>query len=151
MFYQRHKPGMIFVLIVILLSIQACNANSAGIEQPVTIDGIRIQITGVSSNPMFVLDDQGKASGASDRIYLAVIAIASGDTVNQLERISDWEVTLSDNKGRVYTPDPVRIGYDSDRLRGTVIWDFFLVQSDADSFALNLPNTRPIKLDSLRE
>jgi hypothetical protein len=183
---------MIFALTVMLLSIQACNANFAGTEQPVTIDGIRIQITGVGSKPVFELDDQNDISERNDLFYLCVFAIASGDSVNQLERISEWEVTLSDDKGGVYNLQNLRIEYDSDRLSGTVFWDFVVRDEAAEitpdakrvvhhlvtkadieevshhprpdlphlqrmpwtrdlSFALNLPNARPMKLDSLRE
>lgn len=132
------KYAYLIFLLTLLLLLVACG-GTPGIDSPVDIDGVQIQLLSAELADTLDLGTQGlKPSSAGDTI-LSVEASSSIDN-------PQIKVSVTDENGRVEPPPVVQsISADGEY---SVTWSF-IVSKSAKNFTLNLPGEINLALDSL--
>lgn len=127
-----------FVLSLVIL-LAACAGKIQGIDSPLEVDGVQIQLTSAKlQDSMELGTDTYQANSAGDTI-LSVTASTS-------ENNPPITVSVTDENGRVDVPSITQS--ETGGGASTLTW-MFGVSKSGGSFTLNLPGEVDIPLDSL--
>jgi hypothetical protein len=141
-------------------------------DGPITVEGIQLQLGSATKQATYETSEKTyEPVSAYDEILVVKVELLSAeieqvidwsdkDQVNDWKRtlgdqLVDWEVTVTDENGRVEEPiGYMSITYPDISPQGTwttpgeVTW-LFVVKKTSNSFTLNLPENKTIKLDLL--
>jgi len=130
-----------FLVCILMLSfgLSGCAAKVKGIDSPIEVGGIQLQVTSVTTQDTYDMGDQRMEPASSADTILVVEASVS-------EATDDLVVSVMDENGRTDSPSVTQTKTMDDEI--TMTW-LFGVSKSAESFTLNLPGDIAIPLDSL--
>ena len=121
--------------LTVLVASALSTCGKPGIDAPLTVAGVKIQLSSVSR----------ETSADPDTVILAVdVQVLSGER----NTVANWEVWISDESGRESFSSLVGTMFDdSDKITG-YRW-VFLAAANSRSFILHLPEGKTINLEPL--
>jgi len=138
----------IVLLVFFVLITQGCKATGiAGIDKPITIDGIEFIVSDVARKNEYSTGNQVNRPKSSGDIVLIVQADVSAGNEEFMQY--EWNISVIDENGRRDTPSIT--SFMSGIIGGenrNVLELIFAVDENSDSFSLILPDNE-IVLDSL--
>jgi hypothetical protein len=162
--------GLIIIVVAVVLVISLFLLLSK--PSPITVEGIQLQIGSATKQATFTTSQSTYRTNSADDEFLVVkVKLLSAETEQVIDwtdkeqvndwkdaladQVFDWEVTVTDENGRVEEPVGYKsIAYPDISPQGTwtapgeVTW-LFVVKKTSNSFTLNLPENKTIKLSFL--
>ena len=130
-----------FLVCILMLSLwlSGCAAKVKGIDTPIEVGDIQLQVTSATTQDTYDMGDQRmEPSSAADTILVVEASVSESPV--------DLVVSVTDDNGRTESPSVTQTKTMSDEI--TITW-LFGVSKTAQSFTLNLPGEIAIPLDSL--
>jgi hypothetical protein len=120
--------------------------TATGIDAPLLVDGLELQLTSADRRDRWVADLDGsvyRPSAQHDELL-----IVAGEVTGSVDAVQDWEVSITDSGGRTDDPGVTTTTATEGESSGEVEW-VFVVARTAQSFTLNLPDGEAIDLTPL--
>jgi hypothetical protein len=144
----RSKILSFQVAILIIVGVTAC-ISTPGIGSPIMIDGTEFQVTSASMQDSYRVANEEYSPASGYDAFLIVEAETPPTGVDV--EISDWEVQVQDENGRIDDPSITRVVSGIvDTQEGNFLEWAFVVYKDAQSYTLVIQGYE-IVLDSILE
>jgi hypothetical protein len=120
--------------------------TAAGIDAPLLVDGLELQLTSADRQDRWVADLDGSVYRPNTQHD--ELLIVAGTVTGSVDVLQTWEVSITDSGGRSDDPGVTSTTSTEGESGGEVEW-VFVVARNARSFSLNLPGGETIDLTPL--